>query len=80
MLDPWIIEEILKKEEERRREEERGRVELPVDALTVRTTDPTVTPPEDKRARRDDHRYLSHLTSDSYRPPAMVAGLSRFRA
>ena len=23
MLDPWIIEEILKKEEERRREEER---------------------------------------------------------
>src|SRR5438445_335603 len=31
MLDPWIIEEILKKEEERRREEERGRAELPVE-------------------------------------------------
>jgi hypothetical protein len=30
MLDPWIIEEILKKEEERRREEERGRAEVPV--------------------------------------------------
>ena len=48
MLDPWIIEEILKKEEERRREEERGRVELPVD--TYREDDrPKVTPaqPED---------------------------------
>ncbi|HUJ59437.1 MAG TPA: hypothetical protein VLX92_13120 [Kofleriaceae bacterium] len=32
MLDPWIIEEILKKEEERRREQERGHVELPVDS------------------------------------------------
>jgi hypothetical protein len=43
MLDPWIIEEILKKEEERRREE-RGRVELPVD--TYREDDkPRVTPP-----------------------------------
>jgi hypothetical protein len=44
MLDPWIIEEILKKEEERRREEERGRVELPID--TYREDDrPHVTPP-----------------------------------
>lgn len=31
MLDPWIIEEILKKEEEQRRESERGRVELPIE-------------------------------------------------
>ena len=30
MLDPWIIEEILKKEEERRREQERGRAEIPI--------------------------------------------------
>jgi hypothetical protein len=30
MLDPWIIEEILKKEEELRREQERNRAELPV--------------------------------------------------
>ncbi len=30
MLDPWIIEEILKKEEERRKEQEGGRAELPV--------------------------------------------------
>ncbi len=46
MLDPWIIEEILKKEEERRRDEERGRVEIPVP--TYRDDErPTVTPPRD---------------------------------
>jgi hypothetical protein len=50
MLDPWIIEEILKKEEERRREEERGRVELPVD--TYREDDrPKVTPPREENER-----------------------------
>ena len=49
MLDPWIIEEILKKEEERRREEERGRVELPVDRGYRDTgRQPTVTPAEEK--------------------------------
>lgn len=49
MLDPWIIEEILKKEEERRREEERGRVELPVDRGYRDTgRQPAVQPPEDK--------------------------------
>ena len=49
MLDPWIIEEILKKVEERRREEERGRVELPVDR-GYRDSDrhTTVTPAEEK--------------------------------
>lgn len=31
MLDPWIIEEILKKEIEQRRESERVRPELPVE-------------------------------------------------
>jgi hypothetical protein len=32
MLDPWIIEEILRREEEkRRREEEAGRLELPLE-------------------------------------------------
>ena len=45
MLDPWIIEEILKKEEERRREAERGRVELPVEPYR-----------EDRRARRSRRR------------------------
>ena len=44
MLDPWIIEEILKKEEERRREEERGRAELPVDRYRDTGQRPTVTP------------------------------------
>jgi hypothetical protein len=48
MLDPWIIEEILKKEEERRREEERGRAELPpVDRYRDTGPRPTVQPPEE---------------------------------
>lgn len=48
MLDPWIIEEILKKEQEQRREGERGRVELPIhrDNLDDR---PAVTPPRPAR-------------------------------
>jgi hypothetical protein len=45
MLDPWIIEEILKREDERRREEERGRIELPVDHYREDKL-PTVTPSE----------------------------------
>ena len=43
-MDPWIIEEILKKEEERRREQEGGRVELPVDIYREQDK-PRVTPP-----------------------------------
>ena len=31
MLDPWIIEEILRREEERRREQER-RIEMPLES------------------------------------------------
>lgn len=31
MLDPWIIEEILKREDERRRDQERNRIQIPVD-------------------------------------------------
>jgi hypothetical protein len=46
MLDPWIIEEILKKEEERRREEERGRPELPVDRYDENKR-PTTSPKEE---------------------------------
>jgi hypothetical protein len=51
MLDPWIIEEILKKEEERRRESERSRVELPIER--ERDTGPrtVVTPPRDESER-----------------------------
>ncbi len=44
MLDPWIIEEILKKEEERRREQERGRAELPIDRYRDTGPRPTVQP------------------------------------
>jgi hypothetical protein len=51
MLDPWIIEEILKKEEERRREQERGRAELPIER--ERDTGPrtVVTPPREESER-----------------------------
>lgn len=47
MLDPWIIEEILKKEEERRREQERGRAELPVDRYRDTGEKPAVTPAQE---------------------------------
>jgi hypothetical protein len=52
MLDPWIIEEILKKEEEQRRESERGRVEMPVDRHRPDLGDrPAVTPPREESER-----------------------------
>ena len=54
MLDPWIIEEILKKEEELRREQERGRAELPIERYPTRGDTgerPTVTPAEDESER-----------------------------
>ena len=50
MLDPWIIEEILKKEEERRREGERGR-ELPVERHRTELDRPAVTPPREEGER-----------------------------
>jgi hypothetical protein len=51
MLDPWIIEEILKKEEERRREHERGRAEVPIDRSRDSERQPTVTPPREEGER-----------------------------
>jgi hypothetical protein len=51
MLDPWIIEEILKKEEERRREQERSRVELPIEHEREPTPRSTVTPPREETER-----------------------------
>ena len=53
MLDPWIIEEILKKEDERRRESERARVELPVEERE-RDTGPRsiVNPPREQEGER----------------------------
>jgi hypothetical protein len=52
MLDPWIIEEILKKEEEARRESERTRIELPIER--ERDTGPrtVVTPPREQESER----------------------------
>ena len=44
MLDPWIIEEILKREEDRRREQERHRIEAPLERPRYRDTDPTSQP------------------------------------
>ncbi len=50
MLDPWIIEEILKKEEERRRESEQVRIELPIDRYHEQPR-PSVTPQRDENQR-----------------------------
>jgi hypothetical protein len=43
MLDPWIIEEILKKEEERRKEQDGPRPEAPL-PYRPPTSEPRVTP------------------------------------
>jgi hypothetical protein len=51
MLDPWIIEEILKKEEEARREQERGRVELPIPPYRDGGDKTVVTPPREEAER-----------------------------
>jgi hypothetical protein len=46
MLDPWIIEEILRREEEQRRREER-RIEMPLESPRRIERDPAeATPPE----------------------------------
>jgi hypothetical protein len=51
MLDPWIIEEILKKEDEARREQERGRAELPVPPYRDTGDKSQVTPPREEAER-----------------------------
>jgi hypothetical protein len=51
MLDPWIIEEILKKEEEARREQERGHAELPVPTYRDTGDKTVVTPPREEAER-----------------------------
>lgn len=50
MLDPWIIEEILRREEDGRRERERGRAELPLDA--PRSTESPYVPPKNEEGER----------------------------
>jgi hypothetical protein len=47
MLDPWIIEEILRREDERRRDQERSRIEIPVDRPPPQYQD-TPTPAGEK--------------------------------
>ncbi len=49
MLDPWIIEEILRREQERR-EQERGRVELPLDM--PRSTEQPAMPQQREETER----------------------------
>ncbi|MEJ7603877.1 MAG: hypothetical protein WKG01_38710 [Kofleriaceae bacterium] len=51
MLDPWIIEEILKKEENARREHERRPAELPLDRYRDTGERPVVKPPNDEGQR-----------------------------
>lgn len=51
MLDPWIIEEILKKEEELRREQERSHAELPVERPYMPER-PSVTPAPEQESER----------------------------
>ncbi len=50
MLDPWIIEEILKKEDEKRREAEQIRIEVP-NRPYYEEPRPSVTPPREDSER-----------------------------
>ena len=51
MLDPWIIDEILRREDEKRREQERARIEVPLESPRGRDSEPKVpqAPPESER-------------------------------
>jgi hypothetical protein len=51
MLDPWIIEEILKKEEEVRREHEQLPAELPLERRPNTGSHSVVTPPREESER-----------------------------
>ena len=48
MLDPWIIEEILRREEEQRRRDQERRIELPLDAPRPTQAIPSPTPGEER--------------------------------
>ncbi|MBZ0235158.1 MAG: hypothetical protein K8M05_22715 [Deltaproteobacteria bacterium] len=51
MLDPWIIEEILRREEEQRRREER-RIELPLESPRRDRDNAEATPPAPAKEER----------------------------
>lgn len=50
MLDPWIIEEILRREREQRRDES-ARIELPIDAPSSREHMPPPAKPAEESER-----------------------------
>jgi hypothetical protein len=53
MLDPWIIEEILRREEDKRRREEDGRViELPLESPQYRDSGRVPTENQDSEGGR----------------------------
>ena len=52
MLDPWIIEEILKREEQARQERDRARIELPLDSPGPHIERTQVTPPQPAESER----------------------------
>ena len=52
MLDPWIIEEILKREERAREERDRARIELPLETPAHNIERTQVTPPQPVESER----------------------------
>jgi len=51
MLDPWIIEEILRREEELRREQEKNRIEMPLENPRYRDNPAIPAPPAEDKDR-----------------------------
>jgi len=51
MLDPWIIEEILRREEERRREQDKNRIEMPLESPRYRDNPAMPAPSSDEKDR-----------------------------
>ena len=49
MLDPWIIEEILRREEEQRRRDHERRIELPLDTPRPAEANPPPAPTGEER-------------------------------
>jgi hypothetical protein len=45
MLDPWIIDEILRREQDKRRDQEQVRIDLPLERPRRRDSDPAMPCP-----------------------------------
>lgn len=52
MLDPWIIEEILRREQDRQEEQDRGRARIPVEPPHYREGDRSKPTSHDDDSRR----------------------------